>query len=60
MSLKPTSFPFSRAEKSHSRVGGSWDPHHQEVVLLPKQSPQTPVVATHIQVPDMEALVRVA
>lgn len=55
----PTSLPFPRTEKSHSRVRGGWDPHHQEVVLLPKQPPQAPVVAAHIQVPDMEALVGV-
>lgn len=52
----PASLPFLRAEKGHSRVGGGWDPHYQKVVLLPKQPPQAPVVATHIQVPDMEAL----
>lgn len=52
----PASLPFPRAEKSHSRVGGGWDPHDQKVVLLPKQPPQALVVATHIQVPDMEAL----
>lgn len=57
MSTNPTSLPFPRAEKNHSRVGGGWDAHHQEVILLSKQSPQAPVVATHIQVPDMEALV---
>lgn len=48
--------PLSRRSKTDSRVGGDGHSHHQHLVPLPEEPPQASVVASDVQVPDVEAL----
>lgn len=51
-------FLFALETTGYSRVRGDGRGHHQHMVPLPEEAPQSSVVSSYIQVPNMEALQR--